>query len=238
MLGKIKYTRRAPDKDKGLDPGWLRIHRVAIAPHNVFLCEYTRVELTKEEEGKVYFRVMDGYIAVGQEAYLSKENAEKYLSDVGPQGAATVHVRYQGESSEHSAFKGAILQQWAELIVPGVVTAQVTLNSKNDFIPKKYTPIPSGRHNILTPDNSHKANGDTSGYARATPGMVGNDIWFPIGLNGSSVNSSRYIHVGHLSEGCVTTHALMKWTALYNYLISHRVPGSMGKLIGYLLVTK
>ena len=72
----------------------------------------------------------------------------------------------------------------------------------------------------------------------ATPGMVGNDIWFPIGLNGSTVNSSRYIHVGHLSEGCVTTHELKKWTALYNYLISHRVPNSMGKYVGQLKVQK
>lgn len=69
-------------------------------------------------------------------------------------------------------------------------------------------------------------------------GMVGNDTWFPIGLGNSLNNSSRYIHVGHLSEGCVTVHELGKWTALYGYLISHRVPGSRGLRIGQLIVRK
>jgi hypothetical protein len=68
--------------------------------------------------------------------------------------------------------------------------------------------------------------------------MIGNDVWFPIGLSGAPTNSSRYIHVGHLSEGCVTVHDLPKWSALYTYLISHRIPGSTGKQVGWLKVTK
>jgi hypothetical protein len=230
VLGKGKYTRRASDD------GWLRIRLTSGA--FAFLCEYTRVELTKEAEGRVFFKVAEGYIAVGQEASLSKEHAAQYLSDSGPQGTANVVVRYMGEPSyENSIYKGRLLQQWGELTVPGV-TAQVTLNSKSEIIPSGYTPIPPGHHTILAPDGSHRLHGDTRGYAMATPGMVGNDIWFPIGLNRSTVNSSRYIHVGHLSEGCVTTHELTKWTALYNYLISHRVPGSMGKYVGQLVVHK
>ncbi len=66
--------------------------------------------------------------------------------------------------------------------------------------------------------------------------MVGNDVWFPIGLYGSLTNSGRYVHVGHLSEGCVTVHQLEQWSALYEYLISHRVPGSSGKRIGSIVV--
>jgi len=72
----------------------------------------------------------------------------------------------------------------------------------------------------------------TAGYVAATPGMVG----FPIGLNGTMQNSSRYIHVGHLSEGCVTVHELEKWTVIYQYLISHRAPGFTGKKVGELVV--
>jgi hypothetical protein len=227
-VGQIKYARRASG------PGWLRI---GLASGNFgFLCEYTRVELTREENGRVYFKVVDGYICVGQEASLGKENAEQYLSDIGPQGSAIVNVRYVGEPSyEISPFKGRLLQQWGELSVPGVVTAQITLSSKVD---REWTPIPTGRHLILAPDGSHALHASTAGYAMATPGMVGNDIWFPIGLNGGHVNSTRYIHVGHLSEGCVTIHELTKWTTLYKYLISHRVPGSMGKSVGQLVVRK
>jgi hypothetical protein len=90
---------------------------------------------------------------------------------------------------------------------------------------------------MLAPDYSHKAI-STAGYASATPGMIGNDVWFPIGLFGSSSNSSRYIHVGHLSEGCVTVHQLEKWAALYEFLISHRVGNSAGKRIGSLVVRR
>jgi len=50
--------------------------------------------------------------------------------------------------------------------------------------------------------------------------------------------SSRYIHVGHLSEGCVTVHQLEKWSALYEFLISHRVANSAGKRIGSLEVRR
>jgi hypothetical protein len=230
MIRKSKYTRKASAD------GWLRIKLTGGA--FAFLCEYTRVEVTKEAEGRVFFKVAEGYIAVGQEGSLSKEHAAQYLSDNGPQGPAKVIVRYKGEpSDEHSPYKGRLRQQWGELTAPGVI-AQVTLNSKSADIPGGYTPIPPGDHTILAPDSSHRVHGDTRGYAMATPGMVGNDIWFPIGLNGSTVNSSRYIHVGHLSEGCVTTHELKKWTVLYNYLISHRVPNSMGKYVGQLKVQK
>ncbi len=230
MPGKIKYTRRADN------PGWLKIRlAVPMTLGDAFLCEYTRVELTREAEGRVFFQVADGSSPyVGKEASLSKEHAQQYLSDVGPEGAATVQVRYVGTPVEEvSPFKGRLTQQWGELTFKGM-TVKVTLNSVWDG---RFTPIPAGRHNILYPDYSH-ANIPTTRYARATPGMIGNDIWFPIGLNGSLVGSTRYIHVGHVSEGCVTCHELTKWTALYNYLISHRVPGSMGKLVGQLTVVK
>ena len=94
-----------------------------------------------------------------------------------------------------------------------------------------------GTHSVLSPDYSHQLI-STSGYAAATPGMVGNDVWFPIGLHGSLENSSRFVHVGNFSEGCVTMYQLERWTALYEYLISHRVPGSRGKRVGSLVVHK
>lgn len=113
------------------------------------------------------------------------------------------------------------------------VTAWSRVASSNDW-QLDMTAKP-GTHSILTPDYSHKLI-STEGYAAATPGMVGNDVWFPIGINASLQNSSRYVHVGNLSEGCVTVYQLERWSALYTYLISHRVPGSAGKRVGSLVV--
>lgn len=222
-----KFTRRADVS------GWLSV-RLSRTGQLTSLCEYTRVNVIRETDGRTYFAIADGFIAVGQEASLTTANAAKYLSMVGPDGAVTVAVTYAGAPTEEvSRFKGKLKQQWANLSFGGQ-TAAVTLNSVWDG---RFQPIPPGTHAILAPDYSHKAI-STTGYASATSGMIGNDVWFPIGLFGSINNSSRYIHVGHLSEGCVTVHQLEKWAALYEFLISHRVQGSAGKRIGSLMVRK
>lgn len=117
-----------------------------------------------------------------------------------------------------------LLQQWADETFDGI-TARVTLNS---IWNRDFTPIPPGTHAILAPDRSH-GNISTAGYVSAAPGMHGNDVWFPIGLNGAATPSGRYIHVGHLSEGCITQHDLTQWSAIYDYLISSREPGSLPK---------
>ena len=210
-----KFTRRAEAS------GWLSV-RLSRTDQLASLCEYTRVKIVRETGGRTYFIIMGGFVAVGEEASLSIENAAKYLSETGPDGAATLTVTYAGAPAyEVSQFKGRLKQQWANLNFDGQ-TAIATLNSVWDI---SFEPIPPGIHAILAPDYSHKKI-STAGYASATSGMVGNDVWFPIGLDGSFSNSSRYIHVGHMSEGCVTVHQLDRWTMLYQYLISHRVSPS------------
>jgi hypothetical protein len=222
-----RFTRRAEAS------GWLSV-RLSRTGQLTSLCEYTRVNVIRETDGRTYFTIADGSIAVGEEASLTTANAARYLSTVGPGDAVVVVVTYAGAPAEEvSPFKGRLRQQWANLSFGGQ-TATVTLNSVWDG---SFQPIPPGMHAILAPDYSHKAI-STAGYASATPGMIGNDVWFPIGLFGSSSNSSRYIHVGHLSEGCVTVHQLEKWAALYEFLISHRVGNSAGKRIGSLVVRR
>jgi len=132
---------------------------------------------------------------------------------LGPQGAATVEVKYLGPpQQEYSPVRQEnLLQQWATETFNGV-TAKVTLNSVWD---RSFSPIPAGTHSILAPDFSH-GNISTIRYAHAVSGgMLGHDVWFPIGLNGAKVGSSRYIHVGQLSAGCVTQYELTKWTDIY-----------------------
>lgn len=220
-----KYTRRAEPS------GWLSV-RLVRGDDLVALCEYTKVQVLRESGGRTFFRIADGAISVGSEASLKTENAAKYLVDQGPAGAATVVATYKGAPVDaYSRFKGTLKQQFANLAFDGK-TATVTLNSVWDG---RFTPIPAGTHAILAPDYSHQKI-STAPYAAATPGMVGNDVWFPIGLNGTLQSSSRYVHVGNLSDGCVTMYQLERWTALYEYLISHRVPGSSGLRIGSLVV--
>jgi hypothetical protein len=79
----------------------------------------------------------------------------------------------------------------------------------------------------------------TAGYKAAHPGRVRcNDVWFPIEVEGTTGNSSRYIHIGHLSEGCVTFYELLKWNDIYDYLIDKRMKEGKGKYIGKLIVEK
>lgn len=195
----VMYTRKAQAS------GWLVVGLVG-STDRAALCEYTRVRITREGGGKTYFIIEDGYVEPGREAWLSTPNVARYLSRTGPCPAAMMSVTYVGAPAyEDSPFKGHLRQQWARMSFPGN-TAIVTLNSIWDG---RFSPIPPGMHAIMVPDNSHGKT-PTSGYVAATPGMVGNDVWFPIGLHGSLVNSTRYIHVGHLSEGCVTVHQLEK----------------------------
>ncbi|HEX8554996.1 MAG TPA: hypothetical protein VF695_09835 [Sphingomonas sp.] len=223
-----RYIRRAEAS------GWTLV-RLTKSNALVSLCEYTHVIVKREAGGRTYFVIADGYVHPGEEASLSSANAAKYLATTGPGGGATLSVKYRGppEMVYSPVRRETLRQQWAELSF-GSQFATVTLNS---IWNSTYTPIQPGTHNILAPDASH-ANVPTSGYVAATPGMVGNDTWFPIALGSSMENSTRYIHVGHLSEGCVTVYQLERWTALYNSLIANRVPGTRGRKVGTLVVRK
>lgn len=224
---KFLYTRR-PD-----DTGWLMV-RLADSGQPAYLCEYTQVLPLREADGRVFFKILGGNSAhVGKVASLAKKNASLYLSDVGPGGPAAVQVKYDGApAEENSPFKGRLKQQWATVTFGGQ-HAQVTLNSVWDAT---YTPVPPGAHMIMAPDQSH-ANISTGGYRSATKGLRCTDVWFPIQLEGKTGNSGRYVHVGHLSEGCVTVHELTKWNALYDYLIACRLGGPDAKYVGNLIVS-
>lgn len=230
-----RYTRRA---DRA---GWLQVRLEPVTPTGrtdefTGLCEYTEVAILGAKAGRTYFKIMDGNIAVGRKASLKTPNAALYLSTRGPGGAATVYVKYKGVPVDHKSDVQNIVirQQWAEVSFDGK-TARVTLNSSWGG---SYTPILAGTHAILSPDYSHGQTVPTHRYVSASPGMIGNDTWFPIGLNDSLNNSRRYLHVGHISEGCVTMYELKMWNALYSYLISHRVAGSRGLRVGRLIVSK
>lgn len=95
---------------------------------------------------------------------------------------------------------------------------------------------PSPNH--APPDNSH-ANISTAEYRNSLPGKIkANDVWFPIELAGTTGNSSHYVHIRHLSEGCLTVHDLHYWNTVYEFLISNRLPNTKGKYVARLEVSR
>lgn len=203
------------------------------ASNVVQLCEYTKVAMIKEQDDRTYFRIMDGPYGGGRLASMKSNAAKEVLRKTPPTiSTETLIVRYGRLSDEVSPFKGTLRQQWATLSIGGQ-DITVTLNS---IWNRDFTPIPQGRHRIMVPDGSH-ANVSTEGYRDAFPGKIkGNDAWFPIELQGTKGNSSRYVHIGHLSEGCVTVHDIVSWNTIYNFLISHRLANTEGKYVAMLEV--
>lgn len=224
-----RYVRLPENTD-----GWLLI-KLSPSQKEASICEYTKVTMVKSEGGRTYFKVADGLSSVGLVASLSDENARRLLLKTPPSAAIeTVKVKYGSRKEENSPFKGPLLQQWGTLTVSGHAI-EVTLNS---VWTGQFSPIPPGVHRIMAPDYSH-AKSSTLGYRNTYPGKIkANDAWFPIELAGTKGNSTRYVHIGHLSEGCVTVHQIERWNVVYNFLISHRLPNTDGKYVALLEVTK
>ncbi len=209
--------------------GWLKI--LTSANKNAFLCEYTKVQILETKNMRTYFKVLDGPNQ-GMQASLSELNAKEYLGSKAPlQTGVIITVRYGEEKKiESIARKAAYWQQTATLSVGGIA-ALVTLNSKIKQSDKMYSPLPPGRYKVGLPTPTHD-NGMTSFYRKTQPDLLADQIWFPIEYG----NNSRFIHLGNVSEGCVTVMALDKWNAVYQAIISHRIPNS--KYVGHIIIAK
>lgn len=98
-------------------------------------------------------------------------------------------------------------------------------------------PLPKGTYKILTPeapkDRSMTAFYADPQYPGAFPGLKYHTVWFAIEYE--PTQNSNFVHVGNISEGCVTVHELAKWNALYAYLIANRVDKD-GKYVGTITV--
>lgn len=84
-------------------------------------------------------------------------------------------------------------------------------------------PLPKGVYKILAPQNP-KNPGYTLGYVNnpgGNPDLKYHTVWFPIEY--AATHNSNFVHVGNLSEGCVTMYDLTMWNDLYIYLISNRL---------------
>lgn len=234
---ETRYTR-APFRSR-----WLQVRREKTG-EKVSICEYTKVTMIKSTGGRTYFRIADGISDyVGESVSLADENIEKCLSKIAPAVAReAMNVRYGNRSTALSAPRNneKLDQQWGVISIPGRSgTITATLNTVWNG---KYAPIPVGTHRIMVPDAPHDAGytGFYVDYARkkGLADIVADQVWFPIELAGSKGNSSRYVHIGNVSEGCVTVYALEQWNDVYSFLIAHRLPNEQGRYVAMLEVRK
>lgn len=179
------------------------------------LCKYTKVSIAERKGGRTYFEVLDG-ARRGAKLSMSDGNASTYLGPKAPsKGAAKITVKYGRyvEGWYSAARKLSLNQRLATLSVEGR-QADVTMNTNWGV---GYYPLPAGTYNVGTPDAPHA--GDMTNYYRTVaPALIHDQVWFPIQYG----DKSRYVHVGNISDGCVTVISLEQWPGICEALISHR----------------
>lgn len=259
-INKIYYLKKIESEGWR---GWIRAIQVK-ENNSIYLTEYTRVEYLgiktdpRNKKEYVHFIIKDNGCAPqidkdtkaiiqlnNHEAKMSKDNFFKYFDNSPPNiKGADVVIEYLGNSKEDysSVRRFYIYQEWAKMRI-NKKSVNITTNSiyirapksnYKQFLGSSYTPMPEGKHKILRPDNSH-ADISTEPYRKEdTKHIYGNDVWFPIEIAGKK--TSRYIHIGHLSEGCATVYELSQWGMIYDYLISKRENNFDSKYIGTLTV--
>ena len=214
VAGKVLFVNKV-----GSD-GWVSAGRRNDPGKRVALHKYTKVTLIETQGGRTFFKVADGH-AKGQVLFLSDHNATEHLGSKAPtKAAAAIEITYgkyvQGWVS--AARGGQKLDQQMATLKVGNLTVEVTMNS---VWGTGFTPLAPGKYSVLLPDAPH--NKDMTRFYRDTePKLKFDQVWFPI----KHGDNSRFIHVGNVSDGCVTVLDLARWADVHEALISHRDPAS------------
>jgi hypothetical protein len=229
----VRYVNKVPD-DSG---GWLKIRKEPYTEGSKaefeFLYKYTKLMLLYQKGGRTYFKVVDSH-RKGLTASLADENATSYLGKTAPKqtGVELVVTYGQYDRNWKSVPRQQTLKQQLATVTINGVTAQAAMNSvwKEDGpVWKNYYPIEPGTYKILLPDSPHKKS-STIFYQPFAKKLINHQVWLPIEFG----DNSRFVHVGHLSDGCTTIVDLDSWDAVYEQLISHRA--SDGISVGTMVV--
>jgi hypothetical protein len=211
------------------EDGWLQA-RLGDSSTRLSLCKYTKVKLLESKKGITYFKVLDGS-STGKILSLMDANVREYLGKMPPLSSGlevvVTYGKYEAQWVSKARENQKLDQQWA-ILTAGGLQVNVTMNTVWGT-PENYTPLPVGEYTIRLPDSPHNKN-MTGFYRKAEPSLKYDQVWFPIEYG----NNSRYVHVGNVSEGCVTVVDLAKWADIHEALISHRSPD--GKSVGKLIV--
>lgn len=225
----IRYVNKVDENS-----GWLRV--IEGKETWVFLHKYCKIILLGSKNDKTYMRIAEG-THKGKTVWMTSANVDTYLGKKAPeQEPAVLTVTYgKYETGWLSKARESIYrsqpeqyklnQQWATVRI-GKLKAQATMNSVWGV---GYYPIPPGRYIIRLPDTPHRKN-MTEFYQTYDKRLTNHQVWFPIEYG----DNSRYVHVGHVSDGCTTVVDLALWGEIFEALISHR--NKDGQSVGVLVV--
>ena len=194
---------------------------------------YTKLTLLgiNNDGDRVTLRVEEGEWKGRMGSMKIKDGADTFLDLTPPDNMIpTIKVKYGKFVRDWYSIprKHKIDQQFATLTV-GNISVQVTLNS--DWTPGSgRTPLPVGTYEIAAPDGFHPPK-NTNFYMVDGEPVKDYKIWFPI----LPLSEQRYIHVGHLSHGCISIIDYDKYPQIHDYLIKHRGKGKNGHNIVALL---
>ena len=182
-----------------------------------------------------WFVIQDGGHS-GMTARLSEANAKEYLGKKAPmQTGVNIMIQRQKIEEIYSRTRKQIIMHETAMLRVNGLQMKITLNSivkGSDREQEEHTPLPPGQYRVRLPDVPHDKNATALYRAVEAPDLKNDQVWFPIEYG----NNSRYIHVGHLSHGCVTIMQLEQWNALYQALIEHRMSGT--PYVGQILISK
>lgn len=235
---ETKYTRSIDTS------GWLKV-KLEPSGEFAFVCEYTKVIIQRKQGGRTYFLIKEGRYA-NQSASLSDANVARCLVSYTRGTGATLTVVKQGRLRERSSIRNIEWNQLFATLNFNGQTARITIDSdvnyretnrnSPDFGQIKHSqPLPDGTYRILSPYTA----GDprATGYYRDHPNGYSNlqydTVWFPIEY--APTYNSNFVHIGHLSEGCITCYEIQKWNDLYQYLITNRSDQD-GEYVGTLII--
>ena len=222
---QILYVNKVPIS------GWLTVK--LRSGRKIHIMEYTKVKILETKLGRTWFLLLDSGHS-GASASLSEANAKEYLGKKAPlQTGVNIMVQRQKIEEIRSITRREVIIHETAILRVNALQMKITLNSviKN---PKKkqekHTALPPGQYRVRLPDMPHDKE-LTVGYRLSeAPNLRNDQVWFPIEYG----DNSRYIHVGHLSHGCVTVMQLVQWNALYQALIEHRMSGT--DYVGQILI--
>lgn len=238
---ETKYTRSIDTS------GWLMV-KLEPSGEMKYLCEYTKVIIQRRAGGRTYFLIKEGLYA-NKAASLSDANVPKCLISYKRGAGATIRVKVEGRRKIQSTIRDEDRTPLNQLVAKLsfldksifiTLDSDVTFRETDPTSPHhnqliKSKPLKKGRYKIITPVTP-KDKRYTDRYRTHRNGyrdLKYDAVWFPV--EDAESRNSKFIHVGHLSEGCVTIYDFSKWNGLYQYLITNRMDVN-GKYIGTIVI--
>lgn len=229
--------------------GWLLV-RLEPNPSTVALPEFLKVDITRQQDNREYFKIMEGPY-VGQQASVSMQFVKGPCLLFGRIWCE--NDTYISRFSEHNEQIGPVIVRYqkvpavSEPIGPTERTQVVIGREIGSAFSQIFGPLDiahqfdlmtPGRYRVKIPDYEHVALG--RGYLTTSPYAT---TWFPIAapltvdFPGTSYNevgrSGRYFHMGRVSLGCMSLQPTAEWTAIARHVMKSRLDAQH---VGYLEV--